>query len=91
MVQLPVFNERYVVERLIDAAAALDYPRDRLMIQVLDDSTDDTTAIAEARAALHRQAGIDVRVLHRDRPQRIQGRRARLGPGADRRRVRRRL
>lgn len=66
VVQLPVFNERYVVERLIDSAAALDYPRDRLIIQVLDDSTDDTTEIAAARAAFHRNAGIDVRVLHRD-------------------------
>ncbi len=65
VVQLPIYNERYVVERLIDAAAALDYPRDRLIIQVLDDSTDDTTAIAEACAELHRAAGVDVRVMHR--------------------------
>ena len=65
VVQLPVFNERYVVERLIDAAVQLDYPRDRLVIQVLDDSTDDTTAIAEACAARHGAAGTDVRVLHR--------------------------
>src|ERR1041384_4632665 len=43
-VQLPVYNERYVVARLIDAVCRLDYPRDRLEIQVLDDSTDDTTA-----------------------------------------------
>jgi cellulose synthase/poly-beta-1,6-N-acetylglucosamine synthase-like glycosyltransferase len=64
-VQLPVYNERYVVERLIDAAAALNYPRGRLTIQVLDDSTDDTTSIAEARARLHRAAGIDVCVMHR--------------------------
>ena len=64
-VQLPVYNERHVVERLIDAAAALDYPADRLEIQVLDDSVDDTTAIAEARAAQHRVAGVNVRVLHR--------------------------
>jgi hypothetical protein len=41
-IQLPVYNEKYVVERLIDAVAAMDYPRDRLEIQVLDDSTDDT-------------------------------------------------
>src|SRR5664279_3278631 len=41
-VQLPVYNERYVVERLIDAVCRLDYPQDRLEIQVLDDSTDDT-------------------------------------------------
>lgn len=64
-VQLPIFNERHVVERLIDAAAALDYPADRLEIQVLDDSTDDTTALAEARAAYHRAAGVNVRVIHR--------------------------
>jgi cellulose synthase/poly-beta-1,6-N-acetylglucosamine synthase-like glycosyltransferase len=44
-VQLPIFNERYVVTRLIEAAAALDWPRDRLQIQVLDDSTDDTSEI----------------------------------------------
>jgi len=64
-VQLPVFNERHVVQRLIDAAAALDYPADRLEIQVLDDSTDDTTALAEARAAYHRRRGVNVRVLRR--------------------------
>ncbi|OIO96602.1 MAG: hypothetical protein AUK03_03665 [Anaerolineae bacterium CG2_30_64_16] len=64
-VQLPVFNERYVVARLIDAAAALDYPADRLEIQVLDDSTDDTTGLAEARAAFHRARGVNVQVLHR--------------------------
>ncbi len=42
-VQAPVYNELYVVERLIDSVAALDYPRDRLQIQILDDSTDETT------------------------------------------------
>ena len=47
-VQLPIYNERYVVERLIRAACALDYPADRLEIQVLDDSTDDTSGIAAA-------------------------------------------
>ncbi len=45
-VQLPIYNERYVVERLIRAVAAFDYPRSRFEIQVLDDSTDDTAAIA---------------------------------------------
>ncbi len=64
-VQLPIYNERHVVERLIDAAAALDYPRDRLEVQVLDDSTDDTTALAEARAAYHRARGVNVRVIRR--------------------------
>ncbi|MGB9872004.1 MAG: glycosyltransferase [Anaerolineae bacterium] len=64
-VQLPLYNEQHVVRRLIDAVASLDYPRDRLEIQVLDDSTDETTAIAQARAAFWRERGVDVRVLHR--------------------------
>lgn len=64
-VQLPIYNERYVIERLIDAAAGLDYPRDHLQIQVLDDSTDDTTVMAQERAAYHRQRGVDIAVIHR--------------------------
>lgn len=44
-VQLPLYNEKHVVQRLLHAVAALDYPRDRLVIQILDDSTDDTTAV----------------------------------------------
>lgn len=64
-VQLPVFNERLVVVRLIDAVAAMDYPRDRLQVQILDDSTDDTTALARAAAARWRDAGVDMVVLHR--------------------------
>ena len=71
-VQLPIFNEQHVVERLIDAAAALDYPPDRLEIQVLDDSTDRTTELAEARAAWHRGRGVNVRVLP-GQSQRLQG------------------
>lgn len=67
-VQLPVFNERHVIARLIDAAAALDYPRDRIEIQILDDSTDETTAIAAARADYHRALGI--RIDHLTRPDR---------------------
>lgn len=64
-VQLPVYNERYVVARLIDAVARLDYPRSHLQIQVLDDSTDDTTAIAQERAVYYRQQGLDITVIHR--------------------------
>jgi cellulose synthase/poly-beta-1,6-N-acetylglucosamine synthase-like glycosyltransferase len=67
LVQLPIFNERYVVERLMDAAAALDYPPERLAIQVLDDSTDDTSAIAKARAAHHRARGRQITYHHRAR------------------------
>lgn len=65
-VQLPLYNERYVVERLIDAVCDLEYPGDRLQIQVLDDSTDDTTEIARRIAAEKRQEGIDIEVLHRE-------------------------
>lgn len=64
-VQLPVFNERDVVGRLVDAVAALDWPRDRLQIQLLDDSTDDTAACAAAAINRARAAGIEVEVLHR--------------------------
>ena len=46
--QLPLFNEMYVVERLLKAVTEIDYPRDRLEIQVLDDSTDETVKLAEA-------------------------------------------
>lgn len=59
-VQLPVFNERYVVERLIDCAAALDYPADKLQIQVSDDSTDDSFDIAAERISFHRERGVDI-------------------------------
>lgn len=64
-VQLPVFNELHVVERLIEAMARLDYPRDRLQVQVLDDSTDETLALACAAAESQRAAGLDIEVLHR--------------------------
>jgi cellulose synthase/poly-beta-1,6-N-acetylglucosamine synthase-like glycosyltransferase len=64
-VQLPVFDERDVVARLVDAAAGLDWPADRLQIQLLDDSTDDTAARAAPALARARQRGIDVAVLHR--------------------------
>jgi len=64
-IQLPMYNERFVAERLIDAAVRIDYPAERLEIQVLDDSTDDTASIARARCAVHREAGVDIRYLRR--------------------------
>lgn len=64
-VQLPVFNEKHVVERLIDAACRLSHPRTHLQIQVLDDSTDETTALAIRRARAWRCRGVDVTVHHR--------------------------
>ncbi len=65
VVQLPIYNERMVVARLIDAAAALDYPADRLTIQVLDDSTDDTTWIAAAKAAEWSARGVNIQHIRR--------------------------
>ncbi len=64
-VQLPIYNELYVVERLIDSAAALDWPRHRLQIQVLDDSDDETTQIAQARVDYFRRRGIDIALMRR--------------------------
>ncbi len=64
-VQLPLFNERFVVERLLDAVCAFDWPKDKLEIQVLDDSTDDTVAITAAKVAALRAEGFDVKHLHR--------------------------
>lgn len=64
-VQIPLYNERHVAARAIDAAAALAWPKDRLEIQILDDSTDDTAAICAARAAAHQARGIDVAHIRR--------------------------
>ncbi|MDA7619657.1 glycosyl transferase family 2, partial [bacterium] len=64
-VQLPVFNEMHVVDRLLDAVAALDYPQDKLEIQILDDSTDETTDISMAGAARLRGRGFDAECIHR--------------------------
>ena len=59
-VQLPLYNERYVAARLLDAVARLEYPRDRLDVQVLDDSTDETAAVVAERVAYWRRRGLDV-------------------------------
>ena len=64
-VQLPIFNEREVAERLIDAAARLDYPPSLLQIQVLDDSTDDTTDRVQRRTHDWTARGVAIEVLHR--------------------------
>ena len=65
VVQLPLYNERFVAERVIAAAAGLDYPRDRLEIQVLDDSTDETVAIAARAVAQWASQGLNIRHLRR--------------------------
>jgi len=65
-IQLPIFNERYVVERLIDCIARFDYPRELLDVQVLDDSTDETREVATACVDRYRALGFPIRYLHRD-------------------------
>src|SRR5436190_9070980 len=65
-IQLPVYNEMYVVERLVDSVCRIDYPRELLEIQVLDDSTDETCAIARACVERNRQKGHNVVYVHRE-------------------------
>jgi cellulose synthase/poly-beta-1,6-N-acetylglucosamine synthase-like glycosyltransferase len=64
-VQLPIFNEMYVADRLISAVAEIDYSRERLEIQVLDDSTDETTGIAELAVRRLAARGFNIRYMHR--------------------------
>ncbi|MFZ4859744.1 MAG: glycosyltransferase family 2 protein [Desulfuromonadaceae bacterium] len=64
-IQLPLFNERFVAVRLLDAAARLDWPTDRLEIQVLDDSNDDTCGLVDERVARWREHGITISVVRR--------------------------
>ena len=64
-VQLPVFNELYVVERLIDAVAAFDYPKQLLEIQVLDDSTDETVSVIEKKVEAYQSQGINIKHIRR--------------------------
>ncbi len=64
-IQLPVYNERYVIERLIDEITRMEYPRELLQIQVLDDSTDDTAPFAEALVDRYRALGFPIEYHHR--------------------------
>ncbi len=64
-VQLPLFNEIYVVERLLKSVSALDYPRDRLQIQVLDDSTDETREVTRSCVEQLKERAFDVELIHR--------------------------
>ncbi len=65
-VQLPIYNERYVIERLIETVAQFDYPRELLDIQVLDDSTDQTQQVARDCVERHQALGIPITYLHRE-------------------------
>src|SRR5437899_7666309 len=64
-IQLPLYNERYVVERLIEEVLKIEYPKERLQIQVLDDSTDDTAPFAEALVERYRNMGYPIEYHHR--------------------------
>ncbi len=67
-VQLPIRNEQHVAKRIIQTIADLDWPRDKLKIQVLDDSNDETTAIIEAEVSRLQHMGVQITMLHRDYP-----------------------
>lgn len=65
LVQIPLYNERFVAFRIIQAVCALDWPRDRLEIQVLDDSTDETKTVVDREVALQRARGLNIQVIRR--------------------------
>ncbi len=67
LVQLPIYNERHVAERLIGAISKLDYPRDRLSVQVLDDSNDDTVALAKSAVDRAREGGLRIDHIRREK------------------------
>ncbi len=65
-VQLPLYNERYVCERLLNAVAAFDYPSDKLIVQLLDDSTDQTTQLLQKLAPAFREKGLNIQHVRRE-------------------------
>lgn len=65
LVQLPVYNEMYVVERLIDAAAQLEYPHENLEIQLLDDSSDESFGVAQKKVAFWQNKGVNITQIKR--------------------------
>ncbi len=64
-IQLPIYNERYVIERLVEAVARFDYPRELLELQVLDDSTDETCEVARACVERYQALGLPISYHHR--------------------------
>lgn len=64
-IQLPMFNEKFVVEGLLRKVTAIDYPKDKLEIQILDDSTDDTYGICQQQVDYYKAQGFDIKCLHR--------------------------
>lgn len=65
-IQLPLYNERYVIERLLNAISLIDYPKEKLEIQILDDSTDDSSSICTTKREELQKAGFNVQYLHRN-------------------------
>ncbi len=65
-IQLPLYNEQYVVERLLEETVKIDYPRELLQIQVLDDSTDETAPFTRRLVEEYREAGFPIEYIHRD-------------------------
>jgi cellulose synthase/poly-beta-1,6-N-acetylglucosamine synthase-like glycosyltransferase len=65
-IQLPIYNERYVIERLVEAVSRFDYPREKMQIQVLDDSTDETVEVARSCVERYQALGLDIQYHHRD-------------------------
>ncbi|MEQ8241344.1 MAG: glycosyltransferase family 2 protein [Cyclobacteriaceae bacterium] len=65
-IQLPIFNEKYVAARLIDSVCLLNYPKNKLEIQVLDDSTDETSTILSSKISEWRAKGIDIKHIQRE-------------------------
>jgi len=64
-IQIPLYNEQYVITRLIDSVIRMDYPKDKLEIQILDDSTDETTEIITEHIQKYLDAGFDIKHIHR--------------------------
>lgn len=65
-VQLPIFNEMYVVDRLIDKICEFDYPKDKFEIQIIDDSTDETVDISKRKVAEYKAKGFDIKMVQRN-------------------------
>ncbi|MDX2285765.1 MAG: glycosyltransferase [Bacteroidia bacterium] len=80
-IQLPLYNEMYVAERLLDCMAAMDYPRDRFEVQVLDDSTDETVGIVARKVAELQAQGLQIEQVRR--PNRTGFKAGALGYGLD--------
>ena len=94
-VQLPIFNEQYVIERLLESICKLEYPREKLDIQVLDDSTDETVEVARGLVERYAALGNPSQLSPSHQSLRLQsgsaGRRIEHGQGRVRRHLRRRL